>query len=130
LHIGWSIDTARRRLIIRVPERMTGSAVARAVAGRWRSRPALASYDLIYNLLRFEGDAQNADVQTVKAVYDRLPRDAGMKYTVFVTLDPHFGLWAETMDHQFEDRRHWVADTQLEAEVLLDRMRGFIKLAG
>lgn len=130
MHIGQSIDTARRRVILRVPERVPGSAVARVVCELYRSRPQLASFDFIFNLLRFDGDAGNADVLAIKAAYDPVVRLPGLKYVLFVTLDPHFALWAETMDHQFDDRRHGVTQTQAEAEEFLDRLRTLDNAAG
>ena len=123
MHIGRSIDTARRRVIVRVPERVTGALVVKSVVELFRSRPPLASYDLIINLIRFDGDATNADILAIKAGYDPIPREPGLKYTVFVSLDPHFALWAETFDPQFDDRRHLVVQTQAEAEDFLDRAR-------
>lgn len=117
-------------MIIRVPERVTGAAVARLVCRLYRTRPELASYDHIINLVRFGGEACNADVAAIKAGYDPVVRTPGLKYTVFVSLDPHFALWAETFDHQLSDRCHTVVQSQAGAEDFLDRRRILALAAG
>ena len=93
--------------------------MTKAVIELYRSRPLLASYDFIFNLLRFDGETGNDDVLAAAAAYALCPREPGLKYTAIVSLDPNFPLWAGTMDHHFGDRRHLVFETQAQAEEFL-----------
>ena len=126
MQIGRSIDAARRRVVVRVPEGVSGRAMVRFVTELLRGRPQLANYDFIYNMLRFDSDIGNDDVAAMSAIYLGFDREPGPKYTVFVILDPNFEVWAKTMDHSFGDRVHQTFQTQAEAEAYLDHVRGLI----
>jgi len=123
LHIGRSIDAARRRLVVRPPETAGGAAVVHAIKALFDERPELASYDIVYNLLRFTGDLGNEHIVAIARHYAPLPREPGDKYVAFLSLDPHFPRWAKAMDAYFTDRIHKVFESQLTADGFLDRAR-------
>lgn len=113
----------KRRVVIHTEDDVDGLRLSGAVATLFRSQPQTANYDHIYDLSGFNGDAQNSDIDRIVQAYNACPRETGLKYTCFVTLDQNFPLWARTMDEMFGDRRHLVFHAFEAAEQFLDDLR-------
>ena len=116
-------DEAHRRVIMAPGPAVTGRQSARLIVELVTARPELADWDWVHDLRNSSGEADNADVATVAKTFARHATPGGRSYTVFVTQDPGFPLWARTMDPQFDGRIHLTAPSLEAAQSLLDRRR-------
>lgn len=117
------LDEAVRRVFMAPGPDVVGRQSARLIVEMVTARPELADWDWIMDLRQASGDADNDDVATVARAFGRHATPGGRSYTVFVTEDPGFPLWARTMDPQFDGRIHLTAPSLEAALSLLDRRR-------
>lgn len=117
------IDEDHRRVTLTPGPAVTGRQSARLIVELVGARPELADWDWIMDLRQSSGESDNSDVATVARAFARHATVGGRSYTVFVTEDPGFPLWARTMDPQFDGRIHLTAPTLEAAQSLLDRRR-------
>lgn len=117
------IDEANRRVIMAPGPALTGRQVSRQIIELVKERPELADWDWVHDLRHSSGEADNADVSTVAQAFSRHATPGGRSYTVFITEDPGFPFWAQTMDPQFDGRIHLTAPSLEAALSLLDRRR-------
>lgn len=117
------LDEAARRVVITPGPDVTGRQSSRLIVEMVTARPELADWDWIMDLRKASGEADNADVATVARAFARHASAGNRSYTVFVTQDPGFPLWARTMDPQFDGRVHLTAPSLEAAASLLDRRR-------
>lgn len=115
------IDEDARRVIVRIDEHSTGAQSASLTLQLAQARPELFDWDWVYDVRAARGQVSNDDVaRTAQAFNAHQTRHA---YTIFVTMDAHFGLWAKVMDHQFQKRSHLSSGTLEDALERLDRLR-------
>lgn len=117
------LDEAARRVVMAPGPAVTGRQSSRLIVEMVTARPELADWDWIMDLRQSSGEADNGDVATVARAFGRHATPGGRSYTVFVTEDPGFPLWARTMDPQFDGRIHLTAPSLEAAQSLLDRRR-------
>jgi hypothetical protein len=117
------IDDEARRIVIAARPGFSGRVMAEAVAKMFREQPQTASYDFVLDLRETETGATLDDYRIAAAAYAQAPRAAEPKYTCFVTVDPHYPLWAASMQHLFPDREHKVFVTRESAQKFLDEQR-------
>lgn len=117
------IDEGCRRVVLAPGPGITGRKSSRLIVELVTERPELADWDWIMDLRQSSGESDNSDVATVARAFARHATVGGRSYTVFVTEDPGFPLWARTMDPQFDGRIHLTAPTLEAAQSLLDRRR-------
>ena len=117
------IDEAGRRVVMALGPGITGRKSSRLIVELVTERPELADWDWIMDLRQSSGESDNSDVATVARAFASHATVGGRSYTVFVTEDPGFPLWARTMDPQFDGRIHLTAPTLEAAQSLLDRRR-------
>lgn len=119
-----SIEDAARRVVIAARPGFSGRVMAEAIAKMFAEQPHTAAYDFVLDLRETETGATVEDYQIAAAAYARAPRDPQRKFTCFVTVDPHYPLWAASMQHLFPDREHRVFVTRESALKFLDEERG------
>jgi hypothetical protein len=117
-------DEDARRVVIVWGPTASGAAASHHIVSMVQERPELKGWDWVQDLRRTEGDGGVDDANRVAAAFADAP--AGRTYTLFVTRDPHFGLWTPAMDLQFADRKHRLALTLEQALADLDQLRGRI----
>lgn len=115
MSVQCSLDPATRIALVLTKGTASGRDVARAILAEVAARPELASWDWIHDLRDASGDVSHDDVTGIAEAFGETP-PARSALTVFITFDPHFGLWARTMDPLFPNRTHVVA-TSLEGAV-------------
>lgn len=119
--LGEIIDEANRRVLITSPDGTSGQAATRIIVDMARQRPELVGWDWIHDVRRALGDVSVEDIsQVARAFADPPPGDT---FTIFVSTDPHLGIWARAMDFEFVRRRHLCAPTPEAAIALLERHR-------
>lgn len=115
------IDEDAQRVIVRIDEHSTGAQSVSLTLKLAQARPELFDWDWVYDVRAARGQVSNDDVaRTAEAFNAHQTRHA---YTIFVTMDAHFGLWAKVMDHQFQKRSHLSSGTLEDALERLDRLR-------
>lgn len=121
LAIAHRIDDQHRQVWIRADGATTGAHVSAFIVELTEARIELRGYDFVHDLREASGDVNNNDVDQVATSFAATP--SAVAYTVFITDDPSFGIWARAMDFQFPTRRHYVASSPEGAEALLQRLR-------
>ena len=90
---------------------------AAALLKLYAEHPRAPYYDRLYDLTGYETGLDPQNLAKVAAAYrDRNTDPSFPCRTAIVTVDPNFGLWARSMDFQFEGRRHRTFATLEEAE--------------
>jgi hypothetical protein len=83
----------------------------------YAEHPRAPYYDRLYDLTGYETGLDPQNLAKVASAYRELNTDPSFPCrTAIVTRDPHFGLWARSMDFQFQGRRHRAFETVEEAE--------------
>jgi hypothetical protein len=83
----------------------------------YEEHPRAPYYDRLYDLTGYETGIDPQNLARVAAAYREKNTDPTFPCrTAIVTRDPHFGLWARSMDFQFEGREHRAFPTMEEAE--------------
>ena len=116
-------DETNRRVVMAPGPEVTGRQSSRLIVELVSARPELADWDWVMDLRQASGEADNADVATVARAFGQHATAGGRSYTVFVTEDPGFPLWARTMDPQFDGRIHLTAPSVEAALGLVERRR-------
>lgn len=120
--IHCDIDEAARRVVMTADGATTGAQTSRFIVDLVARRPELAGWDWIHDIRDSSGEADNRDVQSVAEAFAGAP--PGPSFTIFVTEDRGFDLWAKVMDHAFLERRHLTSPTVEAAIAELDALRG------
>jgi hypothetical protein len=93
---------------------------AAALMKLYAEHPRAPYYDRLFDLLDYQAGLDQQELARVATAYKERNTDPSFPCrTAIVTLDPHFGLWARSMDFQFEGRRHRAFATVKEAELWL-----------
>lgn len=121
MDIDHRIDEPARRVLMKVGEAATGTAVSRYIAALAAARPELAGWDWINDVRDSGGDVDNADIAMVAEAFSVAP--PGPCWTVFVSPDPNLALWCKVMDAMFNGRLHLAVTTPEAAAALLDSLR-------
>lgn len=87
-----------------------------------RREPVVGTFDYVCDLTDFRGDALVADVQAIAKEYAQYATDEAT-YTCFATPDPHFALWARSMDEMFGGRKHRVFPSVEKCSEFLEQKR-------
>ena len=83
----------------------------------YAEHPRAPYYDRLFDLTGYETGIDPQNLARVAAAYRERNTDPSFPCrTAIVTHDPHFHLWARTMDFQFEGRKHRAFATVEEAE--------------
>ena len=83
----------------------------------YAEHPRAPYYDRLYDLTDYETGLDAQGMSRVATAYRELNTDPSFPCrTAIVTRDPHFSLWARSMDFQFQGRRHRAFFTLEEAE--------------
>jgi hypothetical protein len=114
-------NAATPRTRITLAGRIDGDAVADAFLRLYREDPAAVGYDRLFDLTAYECGFEVRHLQRIAAGY-RAPEvpPARPARTAFVTRDPNFEVWAQTMGYQFTGRCFRVFRSFEEAERFLD----------
>ena len=79
--------------------------------------PRAPYYDRLFDLTEYKTGLDPENLARVAAAYRDINTDLTFPCrTAIVTLDPNFGLWARSMDFQFQGRRHRTFETLEQAE--------------
>ena len=90
---------------------------AEALLKLYTEHPRAPWYDRLFDLTGYETGIDPQNLARVAAAYRERNTDPTFPCrTAIVTRDPHFGLWARSMDFQFEGREHRAFATLPEAE--------------
>lgn len=116
------IDEDLQRVLMRYGDADPAASAAREIVRMVVERPELKGWDWVHDLRPTMGDGGLEDANRVAEAFKGAPD--GVCYTIFVTRDRHFGLWASAMDHQFNGRKHLTAVTLEQALADLDQLRG------
>jgi hypothetical protein len=83
----------------------------------YAEHPRAPYYDRLFDLTHYETGLDAQQLAQVAMAYRERNTDPSFPCrTAIVTEDPHFALWARTMDFQFEGRRHRTFRTVEDAE--------------
>ena len=121
LSITTDRSSARPRTRITLAGRINGDEVADAFIRLYREEPDAVGHDRIFDLTRYECGFENRHLQRIAAAYrpPAVPPERPAR-TAFVTHDPNFDVWAQTMGYQFTGRCFRVFRSFDEAERFLD----------
>ena len=116
------VNRPRLRLVLR--GRVDGNAVADTFINLYRERPEVTGFDRLFDLTAYRAGFELEHLQRIAPAYRAAAGDAaaGVR-TAFVTHDPHFRLWAESMGYQFTGREFRSFSTFEEAEAYLAEPR-------
>ena len=90
---------------------------AEALLKLYEAHPRAPYYDRLYDLTGYETGIDPQNLARVAAAYREKNTDPSFPCrTAIVTRDRNFGLWARSMDFQFEGREHRTFATVEEAE--------------
>ena len=90
---------------------------AQALLKLYAEHPRAPWYDRLFDLTGYETGIDPQNLARVAAAYREKNTDPSFPCrTAIVTRDRHFGLWARSMDFQFEGREHRAFPTLEEAE--------------
>jgi len=123
LTTGPEVDHARRRALFVAEPGFSGTVLCRAVAAMFDEDPRTASYDFLFDVRRTDTGITPSDIQLVAQAYARHPRDAGVKYSFFVSTDVNYPYLTAVMDALFGDRANRVFVSLESAEAELERLR-------
>jgi hypothetical protein len=102
-----SVDERARRIVVEVSGPASGPQVADPVSRLFLEQPDLCAFDMLYDLMLYNGDVGADDIDPIVEAYARCEPDLTLKVrTAFVTPDPYFQHWAKAMDEQFAGREH------------------------
>ena len=122
LSITTDRTTARPRTRITLAGRVDGDAVADAFIRLYREEPGAAGHDRLFDLTRYECGFDVRHLQRIAAAYRDLALPPGQPpRTAFVTHDPNFDVWTQTMGYQFTGRSFRVFRSLGDAERFLDQ---------
>ena len=121
--MGPEVNHARRRALFVAEPGFSGTTLCRAVAAMLDADPRTASYDFLFDTRRSDTGINPSDIQIVAEAYARHPRDAGVKYSFFVSTDVNYPYLTAVMDALFGDRNNQVFVTLESAEAELNRLR-------
>ena len=94
---------ARLRLVLR--GRVDGAAVADAFIRLYAEQPAVTGYDRIFDLTSYRSGFELEHLKRIAAAYQVAGPDPDVPCrTAFVSRDPNFHLWTESMGFQFSGR--------------------------
>ena len=119
----FTIDRAKRRMLITARPGFAGTTLSRATAQLIREEPVVASYDFVLDITNSDTGASQADLDIVLGAYHSVPREVGPKFGCYVTTDPHFHIWTASMDELFGDRQCLTFGAFDDAVTFLDRKR-------
>ena len=90
---------------------------AAALLKLYAEHPRAPWYDRLFDLTEYQTGIDPQNLARVAAAYRERNTDPSFPCrTAIVTRDRHFGLWARSMDFQFEGREHRAFATVEEAE--------------
>jgi hypothetical protein len=101
------VDDDQQRIFVQISGPATATLVCDHVCRLFRGRPALAAYDMLYDLSDYTGDVTGPDIDPIVDAYADCRADVALPVrTAFLTYDRHFQHWATAMDAQFAGREH------------------------
>ena len=105
----------RLRMVLR--GRVDGHAVADAFIALYAEQPAVTGYDRLFDLTGYRSGFELEHLKRIAPAYLAAAPDPGIpSRTAFVTRDPNFGLWVQSMGYQFTGREFAAFATSAEAE--------------
>ena len=110
----------RLRMVLR--GRVDGDAVADAFIRLYAERPEVTGFDRLFDLTGYRSGFELEHLHRIAPAYRAAAaREGGIPTrTAFVTRDPHFALWAQSMGYQFTGRSFASFAELAEAERYLD----------
>ena len=114
-------DAANPRLRVVLRGRVNGHHVADAFIRLYAERPEVAVYDRLFDLTAYRSGFELEHLQRIAPAYRAANPDLRVPArTAFVTHDPNFGLWTQSMGYQFTGREFRAFASAEEAERYLD----------
>ena len=120
--IGMSVEIREPNPVVRfvvrglVPPKEGGKVLLKLYA----EHPRAPYYDRLFDLTEYKTGLDPENLARVASAYRDLNTDPSFPCrTAIVTQDPHFGLWARSMDFHFQGAQHRTFATVEEAEVWL-----------
>ena len=96
---------------------VSSEAGAAALLKLYAEHPRAPYYDRLFDLTEYKTGLDAQGLAQIAAAYRQLNTDPSFPCrTAIVTHDPNFGLWARSMDFQFEGRQHRAFPTIEAAE--------------
>ena len=117
--ISMAVEEREPNPLVRVTVRglMSDEAGAEALLKLYTEHPRAPYYDRLFDLSEYKTGLDAQNMARVASAYRELNTDPSFPCrTAIVTRDPHFHLWARSMDFQFEGRQHRAFATVEEAE--------------
>jgi hypothetical protein len=120
--ISMTVEDRPPNPLVRVIVRglMSDEAGAKALLKLYTEHPRAPYYDRLFDLTAYKTGLDAQNLARVASAYRELNTDPSFPCrTAIVTRDPHFQLWARSMDFQFQGRQHRAFATVEEAEAWL-----------
>ena len=109
----------RLRMVLR--GRVDGNAVADAFIRLYAERPEVTGFDRLFDLTHYRSGFELEHLHRIAPAYRAAARETGAPTrTAFVTHDPHFDLWTQSMGYQFTGRSFAAFEDFGDAERYLD----------